>query len=118
MTDHNAEKDAVVIAPLQVGDRVRVPPSNWRPSTTGTVVEASEFCASGPVYVKRDDSGFTVGYRRTVLRALPRALPTCRHGEPEADCASCAACAACDGSCDVCPYAATRPGGARHERGH
>lgn len=56
---------------FQVGDRVKVPPSNWRPSTLGTVVDASEFCATGPVYVKRDDTGMTVGYRQDVVRHAP-----------------------------------------------
>lgn len=39
-------------------------------------------------------------------RENARPEPQCRHGEPEARCASCAACAACDGGCGVCPYAA------------
>jgi hypothetical protein len=53
-------------------------------------VDASEFMATGPIYVKRDDSGFTVGYRREALRLIPKAgQHDCGHRERTPGCGGC-----------------------------
>lgn len=38
-------------------------------------------------------------------------VSTCRHGQPDSNCAACAACAACEGGCGTCPYVLRLPTG-------